>query len=151
MKVQKVIPGKGTEDILLGLLQADVESQLGAPEDVDIDDEVAGEKNISWSYDDDRISLNFDEDDGYRLGIIEIWEGEVILFDEEISKFTHDQIRDLLKRNEVTDVEEGTLTEEKYIAIDPLGLTIYFENSMYGSIQITPPLNDDDSYQWPEQ
>ncbi len=150
MKVQKINPGIGTEDILLGLLQADIESQLGAPEDVDIDDEVPGEKSISWSYDDDRISLNFDEDDGYRLGIIEIWEGEVILFDEEISKFTHDQIRDLLKRKEITDVEEGTLTEEKYIAVDSLGLTIYFENSMYSSIQITPPLNDDDSYRWPE-
>ncbi len=151
MKVQKINPGIGTEDILLGLLQADIESQLGAPEEIDIDDEIPGEKNISWSYEGDRISLNFDEDDGYRLAIIEIWEGEVVLFDEEISKFSHDQVRDLLKRNEITEVEEGTLTEEKYIAIDSLGLTIYFEDSMYGSIQITPPLNDDDSYRWPEK
>ena len=73
---QKIILGKGLEDLPFGASQGGVEAVLGKPEEVDEMD-LKGEQSVAWHYWELGISLNFDESLDFKLSSIDVASPEV--------------------------------------------------------------------------
>jgi len=82
-KIQRILIGKGLDDLPFGATREQVESVLGKPEETDEMD-LKGEKSIAWHYWQIGVSVNFDESQDMRLSSIDVASPEVLLFDETI-------------------------------------------------------------------
>jgi len=80
-KVQRILLGKGLDDLPFGASQAEVEAVLGKAEETDELD-MRGERSVAWHYWEIGLSLNFDEGQEFRLSSIDVAAPEVELFGE---------------------------------------------------------------------
>ncbi len=105
VKAQKVLLGKGLDDLPFGASQEDVEAVLGKAEETDEFD-MKGEKSIAWHFWEFDISLNFDESLDFTLSSIDVASPEVLLFDKRIMGMPIDEVKRFLADKKLGDPEE---------------------------------------------
>lgn len=151
--LKEIIAGKGIGNILFGMERDDVEKQLGSPNAIDDlvyenDDEIE-----VWHYDDEGLSLSFNEEDEWKLYTISVT-NESYSFKNEflIGKLMTD-VRNRLIELGVDDLEiEDYSTEEDpnhvLLRSDELGINFWFENDILTEIQWNPRLDDEGCVIW---
>jgi hypothetical protein len=99
-KVQRILLGKGLDDLPFGASQGDVEAVLGEAEEKDELD-MRGEKSVAWHYWDVGISVNFDEGQQYRLSSIDVAAPEVELFGEALIGRSREDVKKFLDQKDI--------------------------------------------------
>ncbi len=99
-KVQRILLGKGLDDLPFGASQGDVEAVLGKAEEEDELD-MRGEKSVAWHYWNVGISVNFDEGQEYRLSSIDVAAPEVELFGEALIGRSREDVKKFLDQQDI--------------------------------------------------
>lgn len=105
VKAQKILLGKGLDDLPFWASQKDVEAVLGKAEETDKFD-MKGEESIAWHYWDLGISLNFDESLDFNLSSIDVASPEVLLFDKRVIGMPIDEVKIFLADKKLGEPEE---------------------------------------------
>lgn len=105
-KVQRILLGKGLDDLPFGASQDEVKAVLGEAEETDELD-MRGEKSVAWHYWNIGISVNFDEGHNYRLSSIDVAAPEVELFGEALIGRSREDVKEFLGQQDIgTSVDE---------------------------------------------
>ena len=103
---QRILLGKGLQDLPFGASQDEVEALLGKPEETDEMD-LKGERSVAWHYWDLGISVNFDESLDFKLSSIDVAAPEVLLFDEALIGRSREDVKKFLDEKSIgTSVDE---------------------------------------------
>lgn len=130
-KVQRILLGKGLDDLPFGATREEVEEVLGKPEETDEVD-LGDETSVAWHYWDLGLSLNFDESKGYALNTIEVASPEVLLFDRVLIGTKRDEVKAFLDTKEI-----GESIDEVHdgLAYEDAGLNLWFNGGELAEIQ----------------
>jgi hypothetical protein len=119
-KVQRILLGKGLDDLPFGASQGDVEAVLGKAEETDEFD-MRGEKSVAWHYWNVGISVNFDEKQQYRLSSIDVAAPEVELFGEALIGKSREDVKKFLDQQDiggsVDEVQRGLIYPDAYLSL----------------------------------
>jgi len=119
-KIQRILLGKGLDDLPFGATQGEVESIFGKAEETDELD-LKGEKSIAWHYWDIGLSMNFDENQDFRLSSIDVASPEVLLFDQPMIGKTMAEVKDFLADKKigtpVDEVQRGLIYEDANLSL----------------------------------
>ncbi|OYU83408.1 MAG: hypothetical protein CFE24_11485 [Flavobacterium sp. BFFFF2] len=112
-------PGTGTELLLFGMPFQIVESIIGKPDRVHVDEE----SNKLWDFDAFRLRLTFYEEEDFRLGYMETTSGALLWHNQPIIGKDINEVLDLMKKQGIRDWEH-----EKSPADNPFTETYFSEN-----------------------
>jgi flavin-dependent dehydrogenase len=150
MQNNEIILGQGLGEIKFGLTMDEVEAIMGKPEEVEESEEDEEFEYEVWNYWEEGYSFYFDEDDDYRLGLIETANEEVTMFGKKIFQMKQAEVEELLKANGLSDQEKDTLeTGEKHITYEKEMLDMYFEKDVLITIKFGVFVDDDLEVKWP--
>lgn len=130
-KFQKILLGKGLDDLPFGATREEVEGVLGKPEETDEVD-LGDEMSIAWHYWDLGLSLNFDESENYELCTIEVASPEVTLFDKQIIGMKHDEVKEFLDSQGIGESKPET---SRGLAYETVELTLWFNGGDVSEVQ----------------
>jgi hypothetical protein len=151
MQENEIVLGQGIGDIKFGLTMEDVETIMGKPEEVESSEEDEEFDYEVWNYWEEGFSFYFDEDDDYRLGLIETANEEVTMFGKKIFQMKQSEVEALLKSNGLSNPDKDTLeTGEKHITYEKEMLDMFFENDALVTVKFGVFVSDDLEVQWPK-
>lgn len=130
-KAQKILLGKGLDDLPFGISQEQVKDVLGEPEEKDEID-LGDEMSIAWHYWDMGISLNFDESHNYGLTSIDVASPEITLFGEQLIGKTRDEVKAFLDTQKI-----GESVDEVHngLVYPDVELSLWFSGGELAEIQ----------------
>ena len=119
-KIQRILLGKGLDDLPFGATREEVESVLGKPEETDEID-LKGEKSIAWHFWEMGISANFDESQDFRLSSLDVASPEVLLFDQALIGKPIAEVKEFLADKKVgepvAEVQRGLIYEDANLSL----------------------------------
>ena len=119
-KVQRILLGKGLDDLPFGATKEEVQSVLGEPTETDEMD-LKGEKSIAWHFWDLGISMNFDESQDFRLSSIDVASPEVLLFDKPMMGKSIAEVKEFLADKKlgepVDEIHRGVIYEDANLSL----------------------------------
>lgn len=131
IKVQRVLLGKGLDDLPFGASQEEVEAVLGKAEETDELD-MRGEKSIAWHYWEIGISLNFDEGQEFRLSSIDVAAPEVELFGEALMGRSRECVKQFLDDQDIGESEDEV---QRGLIYPDANLSLWFNGGDLEEIQ----------------
>ena len=147
----EIILGQGIGEIKFGLTMDEVEAIMGKPEEVETSEEDEEFEYEVWNYWEEGYSFYFDEDDDYRLGLIETANEEVTLFGQKIFQMKQAEVEALLKSKGLSNPEKDTLeTGEKHVTYEKEMLDMYFDKDALVNVKFGVFVGDDLEVQWPK-
>lgn len=155
--IQSIIPGYGIDKIKFGMTRDEVKAILGEPDWKEkysyTDDE--DEMTISWEYYDLALSLNFDEEEDWRLIDIAVSSESAQLNGVQIIGKDKAHLTNILNDMGVSIIyeEDQSSTEgpnHSLIEIEQLSMNFWLNNGLVDEIQLSPFFIDDDTIKWPE-
>jgi len=151
MQENEIILGQGLGDLKFGLTMEEVEAIMGKAEEVETSEEEEDFEYEVWNYWDEGYSCYFDEDDDYRLGLIETANENVTMFGKKIFAMKQAEVEALLKENGVNNPEKETLeTGEKHITFEKEMLDMYFDKEALITVKFGVFVSDDLEVLWPK-
>lgn len=142
--------GQGLGEIKFGLTMDEVEAIMGKAEEVETSEEDEEFEYEVWNYWEEGYSFYFDEDDEYRLGLIETANEEVTMFGKKIFKMKQAEVEALLKSNGLSNPDKDTLeTGEKHVTYEKEMLDMYFDKDALVTVKFGVFVSDDLEVQWP--
>lgn len=130
-KAQRIVLGKGLDDLPFGATQEQVEAVLGKPEETDELD-LKGEKSIAWHFWELGISVNFDESQDFRLSSIDVASPEVLLFDEPLIGKTEAEVKAFLADKKIGEPEPEV---QRGLNYNDANLSLWFNGGELEEIQ----------------
>lgn len=130
-KAQRILLGKGLDDLPFGAKRKDVKAVFGEPDEedeIDLGDEVS----IAWHFWELGVSLNFDESAGYGLCTIEVADSEVTLFDESMMGWTRKRCKEFLDGKKIGKSEDEV---HNGLAYPDVELNLWFNGGELAEIQ----------------
>ena len=147
----EIILGQGIGEIRFGLTMDEVEAIMGKPEEVETSEEDEEFEYEVWNYWEEGYSFYFDEDDDYRLGLIETANEEVTLFGQKIFQMKQAEVEALLKSKGLSNPDKDTLeTGEKHVTYEKEMLDMYFDKDALVTVKFGVFVGDDLEVQWPK-
>ena len=144
--------GTGIGNIRFGFTMDQVKDIMGEPEEIEESDEDDEFEHKAWNYWDQGYSFFFDREDDYRLSCIQTENPNVILFDQKVFELTADQVKELLRKNGLTDYETEKLdTGETRLSYEREMIDLYLEDNRLLAINFGVFINDDLEVQWPDE
>lgn len=131
IKVQRILLGKGLDDLPFGASQDQVEAVLGKPEETDELD-MRGEKSIAWHYWDMGLSLNFDESQDFRLSSMDVASPEVELFGEAMIGKSREWVKKFLDKQGIGESEDEV---QRGLIYPDANLSLWFNGGDLEEIQ----------------
>jgi hypothetical protein len=157
IELEEIKPGYGLGPIKFGMTRTEVAAMLGQPDDVDNFSYTDSNTELteSWEYYDLEISLNFDEDEDWRLVMISVTSDIYRLNGREIIGLTREQLIEQLNELKFSDMNfEDYSSEEspdhKLIEVDSKSMNFWLEDGIVDEIQWSPFFINDDTIKWPE-
>lgn len=136
---QKVLPGVGLGQLILGSSKDEVTELLGKPSHEEVLDYGDGVPIHMWEFEDEELSVTFAQDDGFRLGSITTGHDATTLFDLPIIAISE---ADLLKTKfgsmAAPELEEDGDEAGKYYGWDDENLSCWVADGFVISISIMP-------------
>jgi hypothetical protein len=129
--VQRILLGKGLDDLPFGASQCEVEAILGKAEETDELD-MHGEKSVAWHYWNIGLSLNFDESLDYRLSSIDIAAPEVELFGEALIGKNREYVKKFLDQQNIGESENEV---QRGLIYPDANLSLWFNGGDLEEIQ----------------
>lgn len=140
--------GIGIDQVKFGMDRSEVLQILGEPVEKELFSYSEEEDDLTevWHYDDQEMSLSFDEADNWRLIMIAASDDTFMLNGQEVVGKSYEQVLSLLKEMGMTNIEEDELSEfDKVLKIEDESLNIWFDNNEASELQWGPKWNDDDT------
>lgn len=151
MQENEIVLGQGIGDLKFGLTMEEVEALMGKAEEVETSEEEEDFEYEVWNYWDEGYSFYFDEDDDYRLGLIETANEEATLFGKKIFQMKQAEVEALLRANGLSNPEKDTLeTGEKHLTFEKEMLDMYFDKDALVTVKFGVHVSDDLEVMWPE-
>lgn len=157
-KIQKIIPGVGLGELKFGLTKEQVESLMGAPDEVDFIpgfDEEINESLESWHYNSHEFSVVFDADYDWRVVSIAISDPFFTLNGHNIIGMEKKEVIKLLQQLNIPVSNEEDISDEdnpdmQLIESEEAGMMIWFDEGEAIEMQILPEIDEDgETLIWP--
>jgi len=154
-ELKEITPGFGLGNIKFGMARDKVRMLLGAPDEVETFSYSDDDRNMteSWDYYDFDISLNFDEDDDWKLVMISINSDFYTLNGEHLIGKTTKQLTSHLNKLEAEYELEDCSSDESpdhiLVEVDALSVNFWLKAGIVDEIQWSPQFIDDDTIRWP--
>ena len=156
-KLKNIQPGNGLGILKFGISREEAEKLLGKPNEIEEHAYSDGDTAHSeaWHYDDLELSIEFDEEEDWRLVTISVSSDFYEFKRKKFIGLSESKLISLLKELEIDDYEVEELSpvenpSQKLISIDKFALNFWFENDVLMEIQWYPLYIDDDTIDWPE-
>ncbi|MCW7754970.1 hypothetical protein OOT00_13340 [Desulfobotulus sp. H1] len=144
-----VNPGRGVDSIPFGSDEKFVVASLGLADFTDlIKEKTLGSTKVLY-YFDRGITFYFDEEDGYRLGCIEVEGFSIFMFDQNVARISKEELKNVLRKNGIEDWYEDNDEEQEALTSDSLAATFYFEFNTLISVQIGVCTDQEENPIWP--
>ena len=138
----EIKPFQGLGDLSFGMNREQAQSLLGAPSEKEtfVLDEDFDERTEAWHYDDEGLSLSFDESFGWKLGSIAVSTEYYTL--EGVSLIGKDlrmvenifELKGWGKLQEDDDMDEE-MGNSRLFFVEEKGLSLWFENEVLTEVQ----------------
>lgn len=147
-----VEPFVGADGLRLGMSRAEVEALAGPPDEVWLASEDPGERRESWEYVTRGWSLDFDEEDGWRLADIDLYRpqvGDLQLYglteEEMLAAWAEAGLPELREDRKLRDIDTGIFECEA------LQLTLWTDEGHFDYLTVGPRWSEDrQTILWPE-
>ena len=150
MKYTDVLPGIGLGNLKFGSNRELVQKEIGNPTEIekyaldDDDDDVTE----AWHYDEEGLSISFDQEHAYVLSSIAISDEKFTLKGNPVIGLSKKEIDALFIKN-----NWGTLQadeeEPNLYYVDDISCSMYFEEDQCSEIQFSPFIEGND-FAWPK-
>jgi hypothetical protein len=131
VKVQRILLGKGLDDLPFGASQDEVEAVLGKAEETDELD-MKGEKSIAWHYWEMGLSLNFDEGQDYRLSSMDVAAPEVEILGEALMGKSREYVKEFFDGQDIGESEDEV---QRGLIYPDANLSLWFNGGDLEEIQ----------------
>lgn len=146
---KNIYPGKGLGVVKFGMTPEQVESILGKPSEIKKGDfEVPNEEEedffITWHYDEEEISMEFEKiDEVFRLVILSVTSEEFIYNGQTLIGKTWAELKPHLSELHLS--KDESEEENSFVQFsDLLNISFWFEEEMLTEVQWTQVLSDVD-------
>lgn len=143
-------PGRGIGSILFGCFRDEVDKAIGQPDRIKETEDSLGERCVAWHYDLLGLSLYFDEDADFRLGLVDASSLNVSVYGVRPIGLGLTEARAAFKgHGGLTLDEEFTDLGRSAYDLQNEFVTLWFQDGVCDSIQAFVPIDSDDEYVWP--
>lgn len=144
----KIKYGEGIDNIKLGILEEDLKNILGEPDKVNRNG-IELEKTTVLYYNSMKTKFKFDQEEDDMLFIIETFNPDAELFGKNIIGMSKDQIKSLLKQNNISITDENDFVTIEALHSEQISITFMFEFNCLTSVEIFPLFLDEYNIKWP--
>lgn len=140
--------GIGIDKVKFGMERSEVLQILGEPSEKELFSYSEDEDDLTevWHYDDQEMSLSFDEADHWRLIMIAASDDTFTYNNQHLIGKSYEQVLNALKEMDIQNIEEEEVSEyDKVIKVEDDSLNIWFDNNEASEIQWGPKWSDDDT------
>lgn len=156
-QLKEIKPGIGLGPVKFGMSRAEVKLILGEPSNIEKFSYSDSDQDLteSWEFEDQGISLSFDEEEKWKLTMISITskfyelEGKSLIglniedLLEQLYKFNYGDV-------DVEDCSDDDIFDNKLIDIVEKSISFWLNDDVLDEIQWTPFFIDEDTIDWPE-
>ncbi len=156
-QLKEIKLGIGLGPVKFGMSRAEVKLILGEPSNIEKFSYSDSDQDLteSWEFEDQGISLSFDEEEKWKLTMISITskfyelEGKSLIglniedLLEQLYKFNYGDV-------EVEDCSDDDIFDNKLIDIVEKSISFWLNDDVLDEIQWTPFFIDEDTIDWPE-
>ena len=156
-QLKEIKLGIGLGPVKFGMSRAEVKLILGEPSNIEKFSYSDSDQDLteSWEFEDQGISLSFDEEEKWKLTMISITskfyelEGKSLIglniedLLEQLHKFNYGDV-------EVEDCSDDDIFDNKLIDIVEKSISFWLNDDVLDEIQWTPFFIDEDTIDWPE-
>ncbi|MCU4174821.1 hypothetical protein [Carboxylicivirga sp. N1Y90] len=156
--MQEITLGQGLDKLIFGITREEVKKILGEPSEIEKmeGDEESGAME-AWHYDEQHLSLAFEEDSNWRLLSITSASADVLFEGIDLIGLSQNEVMEQMEvfnlgEFNVEDLSEGVLMEQIVATNTDFSLNLFFDGDTLAEIQ-WGPFWDDDKEQpiWPEE
>ena len=156
-KIREIIPGEGLGALKFGMTRNMVLALIGEPDEKETFSysETESEMTESWEYLELGISLNFDEEDDWKLVLITVYSDYYLFKGEAIVGEGRAFLEEIFDQEGINDVQEEDWSSEespKHILLesDALSINFWFSKDVLDEVQLSPQFIDDETIKWPK-
>lgn len=156
--MQEITLGQGLDNLTFGITREDVSRILGEPSEKE---HMEGDKESgaleAWHYDEQNLSLAFEEDANWRLLSITSASPDVLFEGIDLIGLSQGEVMEQMEVFELGEFELEDLSEDgllgQSVAANPdCSLNLFFDNDILAEIQWGPFWDDEkESVIWPEK
>ncbi|MFB6317330.1 hypothetical protein [Saccharicrinis sp. FJH54] len=148
--IQNIIIGQGLGDLRFGMSMDEVRDILGDPDEIEkyTDDEEDDNLTETWHYDEQELSLSFDEMTGWILVTIAVSSVDYAFEGLKLIGLSYDSVMQKVKKLELGDMVSEDITDDeglkqKLVSFDDVAVSFWFEEDLLSEI-IWAPVWDDE-------
>ena len=153
IELKNIIPGVGLGALKFGMSRVQVKELFGEPDDIEMKEEghFRKEKSEAWHYDEMEISMEFEEEDNWRLGNLSVTSSEYTLHGKTLIGLNRLEAIRTLNKIGIDDLEfDNVDPEQDMIASESMGVILWLDEGTVSEIQWAPLLIDEYTVKWPE-
>lgn len=154
--MKELLPGIGLGDIRFGMLQNNVYSILGSPNEIEIYcfSELPNDKSEKWYYEKEELVISFNEEDDWKLDLISVNSGDYHIKQLNYFNQTFKDVKSHLTtlgygNFEIEDWSNVDSPNHKLLRVDEMEMNFWFDNDKLSEIQLGPLFKDEETINWP--
>jgi hypothetical protein len=152
----EIVSGRGIGRIILGLSKKEIADIMGAPDEIEYPENPENERCEIFCYNAINCSLLFDPDQDDRLVEISVENGYFHLARKIRVGLRKEDLLDFATALQfgAYNIEKSPTMEnpaQELISYEKPGLHFWLNNGLITAIGVTPLVNEEGSYIWPEQ
>lgn len=147
--------GKGTGDIIFGLTENELESIVGSPDNIEVQ-EYGEDSTREYTYKKKNLSCSFSSEDEYRLSSIDLISSVFTLNGYSIVGSSLNEIlrifeKEGLKTPTIDSISNEVENNHLMLYYADEGLTLSFINYICDSFSMSPFWKNDEEILWPQE
>ncbi|UII28078.1 hypothetical protein LVD15_06530 [Fulvivirga maritima] len=157
IELKDIKPGEGLGTIKFGMTRDQVKEILGEADVVESYSYTDSDQDLteSWDYKELSLSLNFDEEDDWRLIVISVTSDFYQLEGETLIGQSEEKLKEVLAKVGMDDLEmedwsSAESPDHKLIESNSHSVNFWINEGRLDEIQWSPQFIDDDTIKWPE-
>lgn len=154
-ELQQINLGQGLGAIKFGMKRPQILELLGQPDEKEYysNSDKEDDNTETWHYDEEEVSIGFDEEEEWRLVTIAVTSPHYTLESQSLIGKVFDVVEDELLKMEIDDLEleddsEDNASKGKLMTSEEFELSLWFESDVLNEIQWGPLYGDDDEIEW---
>jgi len=150
MNFTDVIPGLGLGNLKFGSTRELVKKEIGNPTEIekyaldDDDDDITE----AWHYDEDGLSISFDQEHAYVLSSIAISDEKFTLKGNAVIGLSKKEVDELFAKNNWGKLQEDE-EEPNLFYVDDISCSLFFVDGVCSELQLSPYIVNNE-FAWPK-
>ncbi|MBS2099454.1 hypothetical protein [Carboxylicivirga linearis] len=156
--MQEITLGQGFGQLTFGMSRDEVKKLMGEPSEIEMidGDEESGAME-AWHYDEEELSLSFEEDGEWKLLSITTASPDVMFEGIDLIGLSQGEVMEQMEvfnlgEFEMEDLSDDGSAKEMVATNNDFSLNLFFENDLLAEIQWGPFFDDEEGEViWPEE